>query len=94
MLLVFTNTSASQTLFIHPSSKTDRPTLPRIIVERDLPHRTAVQQDSSIYWNFREPDTIRAALEEAFDVEPSPWSFAGSSGGYSPWSRAVRPASA
>ena len=70
LLLVFTNTSASQLHFVHPSFKTPRPTLRRIIVERDLPHRTAVQQVSSIYWNFRESDSIRAALEEAFDVEP------------------------
>ena len=70
LLLVFTNTSASQLHFVHPSFKTARPTLRRIIVERDLPHRTAVQQVSSIYWNFRESDSIRAALEEAFDVEP------------------------
>ena len=70
LLLVFTNTSASQLHFIHPSFKTARPTLRRIIVERDLPHRTSVQQVSSIYWNFRESDSIRAALEEAFDVEP------------------------
>ena len=70
LLLVFTNTSASQLHFVHPSFKTARPTLRRIIVERDLPHRTAVQQVSIIYWNFRESDSIRAALEEAFDVEP------------------------
>ena len=70
LLLVFTNTSASQLHFIHPSFKTARPTLRRIIVERDLPHRTAVQQVSSIYWNFRESDSIRVALEDAFDVEP------------------------
>ena len=70
LLLVFTNTSASQLHFIHPSFKTASPTLRRIIVERDLPHRTAVQQVSSIYWNFRESDSIRTALEKAFDVEP------------------------
>ena len=70
LLLVFTNTSASQLHFIHPKFKTARPTLRRVIVERDLPRRTAVQQVSSIYWNFRESDSIRAALEKAFDVEP------------------------
>ena len=70
LLLVFTNTSASQLHFIHPSFKTARPTLRRIIVDRDLTHRTAVQQVSSIYWNFRESDSIRSALEDAFDVEP------------------------
>ena len=75
MLLVFTNTCASETHFIHPSFKTDRSTLRRIIVERDLPRCTAVQQDSSIYWNFREPDTIRAALGEAFDVDPVTMEF-------------------
>ena len=70
LLLVFTTASASQLHFIYPSFKTARPTLRRIIVERDLPRRTAVQQVSSIYWRFRGSDSIRTALEEAFDVEP------------------------
>ena len=70
LLLVFTNASASQLHLIHPSFDGARPTLRRMVVERDLPRRTAAQQVSNIYWNHRRAGSIRAALEEAFDVEP------------------------
>ena len=40
-----------------------------MIVERDLPRRTAVQQVSNIYWYCRETGSIRPALDKAFDVE-------------------------
>ena len=61
LLLVFTNTSASKLHLIQPSFESlprtgyggARSTLRRIIVERDLPRRTAVQQVSNIYWNHR-----------------------------------------
>ena len=70
LLLLFTNASASQLHFIHPSFTGARPTLRRIVVERDVPRRTAVQQLSNIYWSFQGRGSIRAALDEAFDVEP------------------------
>ena len=70
LLLVFTNTSTSQLHVIHPDFGTLRPTLRRIIVERDLPRRTAVQQISNIYWKHLDTGSMRAALHEAFDVEP------------------------
>ena len=70
ILLIFTNTSASQLHFIYPAFKGSRPTLRRMIVERDLPQRTAVQQLSNIYWNFQDSRSIRDALDKAFDVEP------------------------
>ena len=70
LLLVFTNASASQIHLIHPSFEGTRPTLRRMVVERDLPRRTAVQQVSNIYWNHRQSGSIRLALDEAFDVEP------------------------
>ena len=41
-----------------------------MVVERDLPRRTAVQQVSNIYWNHRQSGSIRLALDQAFDVEP------------------------
>ena len=41
-----------------------------MVVERDLPRRTAVQQVSNIYWNHRQSGSIVLALDEAFDVEP------------------------
>ncbi len=70
LLLVFTNTSATQLHFIHPKIEGTRPVLRRIVVEKDLPRRTAVQQVANIYWNYREKDDIHVALDEAFDVEP------------------------
>ena len=69
LLLVFTNTSASQLHLVQPSFEGTRPTLRRMVVERDLPRRTAVQQVSNIYWNHRDSGSIRTALDEAFDVE-------------------------
>ena len=70
LLLVFTNTSASQLHLILPKFEGAGPMLQRMVVERDLPHRTAVQQVAGIYWNHRDKGLIRAALNEAFDVEP------------------------
>ena len=70
LLLIFTNTSGSQLHFIHPSFEHAQPTLRRMVVERDLPRRTAVQQVANIYWECRKSGSIRTALEAAFDVEP------------------------
>ena len=70
LLLIFTNTSGSQLHFIHPSFEHAQPTLRRMVVERDLPRRTAVQQVASIYWKWRDSGNILTALETAFDVEP------------------------
>ena len=70
LLLVFTNTSASQLHLILPKFEGARPTLRRMVVERDLPRRTAVQQVAGIYWNYRDKHIIRTALDAAFDVEP------------------------
>ena len=69
LLLVFTNTSNTQVHFIHPNLEGARPVLRRMVVERDLPRRTAVQQVANIYWDHRRSGDIRAALESAFDVE-------------------------
>ena len=69
-LLVFTNTSVSQLHLILPKFEGARPTLRRMVVERDLPRRTAVQQVASIFWNHRDKGLIRNALDGAFDVEP------------------------
>ena len=51
LLLLFTNTSCSQMHFIHPTFEHAQPTLRRMVVERDLPRRTAVQQVANIYWS-------------------------------------------
>ena len=77
LLFVFTNTSASQLHFILPKFEGARPTLRRVVVERDLPRRTAVQQVAGIFWNHRDKGIIRAALDEAFDVEPVTKEFFG-----------------
>ncbi len=70
LLLVFTNPSANQLHIILPSFAGSQPTLRRMVVDRDLPRRTAVQQVSNIYWNWQGRGSIHAALEAAFDVEP------------------------
>lgn len=60
LLLVFTNTSATQLHLVYPSFERVRPVLRRMVVERDLPRRTAVQQVSNIYWNHRQSGSILA----------------------------------
>ncbi len=70
LLLVFTNTSASQLHFILPAFDHAQPTLRRMIVERDLPRRTAVDQIAKIYSIYRDSGSIRTALQSAFDVDP------------------------
>ena len=69
LLLVFTNRAADQLHLILPTFEGRRPTLRRMIIERDLPRRTAVQQVSNIYWNIRDGAVIREALNDAFNVE-------------------------
>ena len=70
LLLVFTNPSVNQLHIMLPSFAGSRPTLRRMVVDRDLPRRTAVQQVSNIYWNWQGRGSIHAALEAAFDVKP------------------------
>ena len=70
LLLVFSNTDASQLHFVRPDLAGPRPTLRRMVVERDLPQRTAMQQVSNIYRRPHDTRSIREALDEAFDVEP------------------------
>ena len=71
MLLLFGNRSASQLHLIHPRFDGNAtPTLRRMVVERDVPRSTAVQQVSNIYWRHQDLGNILDALNEAFDVEP------------------------
>ena len=51
LLLVVANASFSQLHLVYPSFEGVRPVLRRMVVERNLPRRTAVQQVSNIYWN-------------------------------------------
>ncbi len=69
LLLVFTNTSISQLHLIYPTFVGNRPTLRRMVVERDLPQRTAIQQIANIYHQWLAENSIHFALESAFDVE-------------------------
>ena len=69
LLTVFTNQDASQLHLIYPNFKGVRPTLRRMVIERDLPRRTAVMQLSNIYWRWRDTGSLHAALDSAFDVE-------------------------
>ena len=70
ILLVFTNPSSSQLHLILPDFNGPRTSLRRMVVERHLPRRTAVQQVSNIYWQYRDKGNILTALKAAFDVEP------------------------
>ena len=70
LLLVVTNSSVSQLHLVYPNFDGARPILRRMVVERDLSRRTAIQQVSNIYWKRRESKSIQLALYEAFDVEP------------------------
>ena len=63
-MLVFTNTACSQLHFIHPDFDGAQPTLRRMVVERDLPRRTAVEQFSKVYWSYERSGSIRDALAE------------------------------
>ena len=71
MLIVFANGGASEMHFVHPVFGGARPVLRRMVVERGVPRRTAVQQLSNIYWRIQdEGGDVRSALNSAFDVEP------------------------
>ena len=71
LLLVVTNTSLSQLHVIQPDDLVAaRPRLRRLVFERDLPCRTAVEQVSNIYRDLKSGLDIRTALKKAFDVEP------------------------
>ncbi len=69
LLMAFTNQNSDQLHLIYPSFEGVRPTLRRMVIERDLPRRTAVGQLSNIYWQWQDTGSLHAALESAFDVE-------------------------
>ena len=72
MLLVCTNADASQLHLIHPVFH-PKLILRRMVIERGVPQRTAVQQVSNIYWDYQEQDeddrNLLTVLNRAFDVE-------------------------
>ena len=69
ILMVFTNRDASQLHLICPTFEGIRPTLRRMVIERDLPRRTAVMQVANIFHEWERTGSIHVALESAFDVE-------------------------
>ncbi|MBI2917240.1 MAG: Eco57I restriction-modification methylase domain-containing protein [Chloroflexi bacterium] len=69
VLLVMTNTSCSQLHFIYPTFTSATPSLRRMVIERDLPRRTAVMQLSNVYWEYDKTKSIALAVDRAFDVE-------------------------
>lgn len=69
LLLVFMNSANSQLHFVYPTFEGTRPALRRMVIERDLPRRTVVEQLSKIFWEREDTGDIRGALEHAYDVE-------------------------
>lgn len=74
LLIVASNLSQSpdgpnQLHFIFPSESGSRTTLRRIVIERGLPIRTAVQQLVRVYENVSSGKSITESLEDAFSVE-------------------------
>ena len=72
MLLLMTNEQADGVLQLHvilPTFMGSTPALRRMVIERDLPRRTALQQLSNIYHHWQRKRDLRLALEEAFNVE-------------------------
>ena len=70
MLLLFSNRSGDQLHWIHPKfSGASTPTLRRIVLERGIEQRTAIQQLSNIYWNHQDSGNILEAVNEAFNVD-------------------------
>jgi type I restriction-modification system DNA methylase subunit len=76
LLLVMTNPTSSQLHFISPTFVGATSSLRRITIARYLPKRTAVEQLSKIYNEWKSTGSIRLAVEKAFDVEAvTKWFF-------------------
>ena len=70
MLLVVVNKSGTQIHIIHPDFSGARIVLRRMVIGRDVPRRTVVQQISNIYSDYEKSKNLRKVLRDAFDVEP------------------------
>ena len=70
MLLVVVNKSGTQLHIIHPDFSGARIVLRRMVIGRDVPRRTVVQQISNIYSDYEKSKNLRKVLRDAFDVEP------------------------
>ena len=69
MLLVVVNKSGTQIHIIHPDFSGARIVLRRMVIGRDVPRRTVVQQISNIYSDYEKSKNLRKVLRDAFDVE-------------------------
>jgi len=72
MLLLMTNEQTDEVLQLHvilPTFMGSTPALRRMVIERDLPRRTALQQLSNIYHQWQRKRDLRLAVEDAFNVE-------------------------
>ena len=70
ILLIVTNKFGSQLHIIHPDFSGARLVLRRMVVGRDVPRRTVVQQISNIYSEYEKSKNLRKVLSDAFNVEP------------------------
>ena len=72
VILLMTNEQADEVSQLHvilPTFGGSAPALRRMVIERNLPRRTALQQLSNIYHQWQRKRDLRLALEEAFNVE-------------------------
>ena len=70
MLFVVINKPGTQLHIIRPDFTGARLVLRRMVVGRDLPRRTIVQQISNIYSEYGKSKNLRKVLSDAFNVEP------------------------
>ncbi len=72
MLLLMSNEQGNGVTQLHvvlPTLSNSAPALRRMVIERNLPRRTALQQLSNIYHHWQRKGDLRLALQEAFNVE-------------------------
>ena len=72
LLLITNQKDDGETPQLHvilPTFVGSTPALRRMVIERDLPRRTVIQQLSNIYHQWQQKGDLRLALEDAFNVE-------------------------
>lgn len=70
-LLLFTNRDCDQLHVIYPDLSGSRPRLQRMVVHRDQPARTVIQQIANLWHHYGELGmTMGEAVRNAFSVEP------------------------
>ncbi|MDE2813143.1 MAG: hypothetical protein OXM01_08970 [Gemmatimonadota bacterium] len=70
-LLLFTNRDRDQLHVVYPDLSSSRPSLQRMVVHRDQPRRTVVQQIANLWHDYGElGKPMGAAVRSAFNVQP------------------------